>query len=97
MTEAEKIFWDAIRGRRLHSLKFRRQQVIDGFIVDFYCDKLSLCVEIDGAIHDLYSQEEWDSERDAALSRRGIRILRIKNDELMPNFDKIKDMIGKVK
>jgi len=52
MTDAEKAFWEMVRDRRMFGLKFRRQQVIDGFIVDFYCDSIGLCVEIDGSIHE---------------------------------------------
>jgi len=47
MTAAEKVFWNAVRNRKLNNLKFRRQQIIHGFIVDFYCEELRLC-EIDG-------------------------------------------------
>jgi len=52
LTDAEKVFREMVRGRRMFGLKFRRQQVIDGFIVDFYCDSIGLCVEIDGSIHE---------------------------------------------
>jgi very-short-patch-repair endonuclease len=94
MTEAEKIFWETVRDRRLNNLKFRRQQIIDGFIADFYCDELNLCVEIDGPVHDLASQKEWDVERDAVLSRRGIKLIRITNEDVMLKIDQVKEMIG---
>lgn len=47
-TPAEKTFWRAVRGRRFLGMKFRRQQVIAGFVADFYCDEIHLVVELDG-------------------------------------------------
>ena len=52
MTPAEKILWGQLRGRRLRGLHFRRQQVIEGFIVDFYCHAAGIVVEVDGPIHE---------------------------------------------
>ena len=52
MTPAEKILWQYLRAERFHNLKFRRQQIIEGFIVDFYCHSLRLVIEVDGEIHE---------------------------------------------
>src|SRR4051794_32071831 len=68
MTPAEKRLWDCLRKNRLDGLHFRRQQVIDGFIVDFYCHAAALVVEIDGEIHE--QQAAADAERDQVLSQR---------------------------
>ncbi len=87
MTPAEREFWGMVRDRRMHGLKFRRQQIIDGFIVDFYCDSLGLCVEIDGGVHDLGERKEYDRERDEALRLRGLKILRFTNDDVFENKD----------
>jgi very-short-patch-repair endonuclease len=87
MTEAEKAFWEIVRGKKFHGLKFRRQQIIDGFIVDFYCDSLGLCVEIDGSIHDTEEQSEYDKNRDEVLALRGLKVLRFTNDELFNEPD----------
>ena len=51
MTAEEKILWRHLRTNRLQGLHFRRQQVFDGFIVDFYCHQSGLVVEVDGAVH----------------------------------------------
>ena len=59
---------------------FRSQQIIDGFYADFYCNAASLVVEIDGPIHD--QTTEYDAERDAVLAARGLRILRILNEDV---------------
>ena len=63
MTEAERAFWKLVRNKKLLNLKFRRQQIIDGFIVDFYCNNIGLVVEIDGAVHETEKQSNIDRER----------------------------------
>lgn len=65
MTPAEKTLWEELRANKL-GVHFRRQQVIQGFIVDFYCHKAALVIEVDGDIHDL--QQEEDERREKALS-----------------------------
>jgi very-short-patch-repair endonuclease len=71
MTPAEKFLWDELRAKKL-GVHFRRQQVIAGFIVDFYCHRAALVIEVDGDIHDL--QKEEDERREKALSEMGLRI-----------------------
>ena len=80
MTPAEKILWEELRANKL-GVHFRRQQVIQGFIVDFYCHKSALVVEVDGDIHDL--QQEEDARREKALSALGLRLVRFGNDEVV--------------
>ena len=70
---------------RLHGLHFRRQQVIDGFIVDFYCHAYAFVLEVDGPIHN--AQKEYDAWRDWILQERGLRILRVTNDEVMRDLE----------
>lgn len=80
MTPTERILWQLLRTNKLAGWHFRRQQIIDGFIVDFYCHAASLIVEVDGGIHE--TQKEQDAERDAHLVSRGFRVLRVTNDEV---------------
>jgi very-short-patch-repair endonuclease len=80
MTAEEQRLWQHLRGNRLGGLHFRRQQVIDGFIVDFYCHAAAVIVELDGEIH--AQQVEYDAGRDEILALRGFRILRLKNEEV---------------
>ena len=70
MTPAEKILWQELRANKL-GVHFRRQQVIAGFIVDFYCHKAGLVIEVDGDIHDL--QREEDARWEKVLSEMGLR------------------------
>jgi very-short-patch-repair endonuclease len=80
MTEEELILWEALRGKRLEGLHFRRQQVIDGFIADFYCHGSGLVLEVDGPSH--LKQGEYDEERTKLFSSRGLRVLRVTNEEV---------------
>src|SRR5215213_9789700 len=82
MTPAEKFLWNELRANKL-GIHFRRQQVIAGFIVDFYCHKAALVIEVDGDIHDL--QQEEDAERENALRKMGLKVVRFRNDEILKN------------
>jgi very-short-patch-repair endonuclease len=91
MTPAEKILWKQLRTNRLAKYHFRRQQVIAGFIVDFYCHAAALVVEVDGPVHE--GQIEADTERDLALSGRGFRVLRAANDEVIGRLPEVLERI----
>src|SRR3712207_6042446 len=80
MTEAKRVLWQEIRREQLPGLRFRRQQIIHGYIVDFYCHLAGLVVEVDGSIHG--TQAEYDAERDEILTASGFRILRFTNDQV---------------
>ena len=79
---AERRAWNLLRNRRMLGLKFRRQHVIAGFIVDFYCAELRLVLEIDGSGHSGGAQSDYDAARTANLEARGYRVVRIRNDAL---------------
>ena len=79
-TEAERRAWEALRDRRCLGLKFRRQQVVRGYIVDFYCAELRLAIEIDGALHDAPDQIFHDNLRALHLaSEADVLIVGIPN------------------
>ena len=88
MTPAEAILWQELRGNKL-GVHFRRQQVIAGFIVDFYCHKAGLVIELDGSVHGGNEQKENDAERDKVLSEMGLRIVRFMNEDVIKNSPKI--------
>jgi len=77
-TTSEAILWQALRGKKLDGLKFRRQQPVGPFVVDFYNSVHRLVVEVDGSIH--VSQFEVDRERQNILETLGLHVLRIKAD-----------------
>jgi very-short-patch-repair endonuclease len=87
MTPAEARLWERLRRNQLEGLHFRRQQVIDGFIADFYCHSAGVVVEVDGVIHD--AQTEYDAERDRIFARRRLRTLRVRNDEVNHDIEKV--------
>jgi len=78
-TDAEAAAWQILRNRALHGLKFRRRQLIAGFVVDFYCPSQRLVLELDGGVHDDPDQREHDLTRCQVLRRLAIRVLRVPN------------------
>lgn len=79
-TPPERALWDALRDRRLGGRKFRRQQPIGPFVVDFYCAAERLVVEIDGSIHDDAGHIAADLSRQQAIETVGYRFVRIRSD-----------------
>ena len=94
MTPAEQRLWQQLRANRLGNWHFRRQQIIDGFIVDFYCHQVGLVIEVDGPIHE--SQREADAEREAILRARGLKILRFTNQQVMNDMANVLNEIRQV-
>jgi very-short-patch-repair endonuclease len=80
-----------LRTNNLSGLHFRRQQIIDGYIADFYCHQYALIVEVDGGIHEF--QMEYDKDREGHLVARGFRIIRFTNKEIE---NKLKDVLRKI-
>jgi len=93
MTHAEKKLWEKLRRKQL-GFHFRRQQVIDGFIVDFYCNAAGLVIEVDGPIHE--QQADYDENREEMLIKRGLHILRVKNEDVMFRLEETLDLIAAV-
>ena len=90
-TTAEGLMWRVLKGHQCGGLKFRRQQGIGPYILDFYCPELRLCVELDGSSHDY--KFEYDEERTAFLERQGIKVLRYRNEDVYCNPLSIADDI----
>ena len=80
MTPAEHVLWQELRTFRPRGFVFRRQQIIAGFIVDFYCDAARLVVEVDGGIHS--EQADYDAERDRVIAAHDLRVLRFTNAQI---------------
>jgi very-short-patch-repair endonuclease len=85
-TAAEARLWSALRDHRL-GWKFRRQHVIAGYIVDFYCAELRLAVEVDGGVHE--GQRIDDRQRDDHLQSLGVRVLRLRNADVLERLDSV--------
>ena len=87
MTPSEKRLWEKLRASRLNGLVFRRQQVIGGFIADFYCRSARLVVECDGRVHT--AQAEYDQERDRIIEAYNLRVLRFTNEQISGNLQSV--------
>ena len=82
-TEVEKRLWRCLSGAKLGGHKFRRQAILGRYIADFFCPQKNLLVEIDGDTHDA----EADAIRDLAMAERGIRVVRVMNEDVLTNMD----------
>ncbi|MBC8416423.1 MAG: endonuclease domain-containing protein [Candidatus Cloacimonetes bacterium] len=94
-TETEKIFWEAVRNRKINKEKFNRQFPIffeyenknRFFIADFYCHKKKLIIEIDGGIHE--QQKNYDEMRTAIINELGVKVIRFNNVDMKNNLNKV--------
>jgi len=87
MTTAEIILWSRLRSKQVENHKFRRQQPIFDYVVDFYCHELRLIIEVDGEIHSLSENRDTDKKRDKILTINGYRIIRLSNLEIETEID----------
>jgi very-short-patch-repair endonuclease len=90
-TDAERILWFRLRGRRLSGWKFKRQVPIDRFIADFVCADAKLIVELDGSQHAVRTRQ--DEERTMALDVMGYLVLRFWNNDVMRNIEGVLEEI----
>jgi very-short-patch-repair endonuclease len=92
-TNAENALWLRLRGRQLGNAKFRRQQVLGPFVVDFYCLEHRLAIELDGGQHAEPAIAEYDGQRSQYLTSLGITILRFWNHEVLLRMDSVLEEI----
>ena len=90
-TPSEEILWQALRHRQLEGRKFRRQQPVGPFVLDFYCPEEHLAVEVDGPIHESYRAA--DAERQELIEATGIRFVRVSSAEVEHNLPGVLDRI----
>ena len=93
MTEAEKMLWCELRNRDVFKERWRPQHPVDIFIVDFYCHKHKLVIEVDGEIHMQEEVLERDDGRANEIEKLGIKILRFTNKEIFENIKSVKARI----
>jgi very-short-patch-repair endonuclease len=87
MTDAEKHLWTKIRMRQLQGHQFYRQKPIGDYIVDFFCPRAKLVIEIDGSHHLVGETIAYDRIRDDYLSSLGLRVLRFNNTDVLKNTE----------
>ncbi|MGB2769680.1 MAG: endonuclease domain-containing protein [Candidatus Zixiibacteriota bacterium] len=88
-TDAETLLWECLRGKRLNGVKFRRQHPIGRYVADFYCPEAQLAIELDGKVHDVRDQKEYDRVRKEMIETGGIRVVRFKNEEIEQNIEAV--------
>ena len=93
MTDTERLLWSQIRGKQLKGYQFYRQTPIGDFIVDFYCPKAHLVVELDGGHHYHGECKAKDGERDLFLSAMGLNVLRFSDRDVLTNLTSVLETI----
>ena len=93
-TEAEKLLWHHLKARQIEGIKFRRQQPIDHYIVDFVSFEARLVLELDGGQHAV--NKHIDKKRDLFLKDNGFRVLRFWNHEVLQNLDAVLEKIRRM-
>jgi very-short-patch-repair endonuclease len=82
-TDAERLMWRVLRNERFSGLKFRRQEPIGKYIVDFVCTEKNVVIELDGGQHGTPEQEKYDKQRTIYLQEQGYRVIRYSNRDVL--------------
>jgi len=92
-TDAERVLWNKLRNKQIEGVKFRRQQPIGSYIVDFVSLEIKLIIEIDGGQHNGRRVREKDEEREKWLKGKGYQILRFWNNDVLTNIEGVLEKI----
>jgi very-short-patch-repair endonuclease len=84
---SEVILWEHLKGKKVFGLQFSRQKPIGNFIVDFYCSKMKLVIEIDGTSHD--GRFDYDMERQRILEAMGLTVLRFNDSDVKKEVNSV--------
>lgn len=87
-THAEELLWKGLRNSQLGA-KFKRQYSIGEYILDFFCQRHNLSIEVDGSPHNIYSRKVIDIHKDIFLKKLGIKTLRFWNDEILNDMETV--------
>jgi len=93
MTDTEKFLWSKIRNKQLKNYQFYRQKPIGEYIVDFYCPKRKLIIELDGGQHYTEKGTKEDRERDNYFKELGLKVLRFSDREVFENTEGVLEVI----
>ena len=89
MTPAENVLWAELNRRKIKGYRFKPQHPINRFIVDFYCHKAKVVIEIDGEVHELEEQVQRDQGRSSELEAFGLKVLRFSNQDVFENLEEV--------
>ena len=95
-TDAEGVLWSRLRNKQLEGVRFRRQQPVGLYIVDFASFEKRLIIELDGGQHNEGTMKRRDEERAACLEEQGYRVLRFWNNEVLMNMEGVLERIREV-
>lgn len=87
MTDAERFLWLKVRMRQINGYQFYRQRIIGDYIIDFFCPKLKLVIELDGGQHYSGKKVDLDRKRDNALRKLGLKVLKFSDFDVLQNID----------
>ena len=90
-TFPEKLLWSRLRDKKM-GVNFHKQKVVLGYILDFWCPRAGLCVEVDGPCH--LARKAYDDRRDAVLAGRGIRTMRFSAKAVNNNLAAVAAMVA---
>src|SRR5665213_407778 len=93
MTLPEVLLWQCLRRRQVEDFRFRRQHPMGAFVLDFYCDRAKLAIEVDGYLHGVEGAPERDEVRDTWFAARGIQTLRIPAATILGDTESAVDAI----
>lgn len=94
ITKAEQILWSKLKAKRFFNIKFRRQQGIGPYIVDFYCSEFNFAIEIDGDSHFQAGSDLRDERRTAFIESQGVDVIRFTNNDIYKNLNWVLDEIN---
>ncbi len=89
MTKWEVRLWNDLKGKKMFGFKVRRQYGIENFILDFYCPKLKLAIEVDGDVHYFKKKMSTDARKNNKLAEEGIKLIRLKNEDLAEDYESV--------
>lgn len=97
MTRAEALFWSRLKKRqKTWEHKYLPQQVVHGYIPDFYCDTLRLAIEIDGKVHDRKDVKRNDRLRTRRLNKHGVTVVRFRNADVFTHVHRLISLLEEV-
>lgn len=79
--------WNDLKSKKMFGFKVRRQYGVKNYVIDFYCPKLKLAIEVDGDVHYFKGKKEKDDQKNLTLKERGILLIRIKNSDLEDDYE----------
>ncbi len=95
MTEAEKYLWRKLRNKQVLGFRFLRQYSVGSYVLDFYCPKVRLAIELDGGQHNEAEAQAYDRRREMFLKSKNISVIRFWNNDVLKNINGVLEVIAR--